>query len=217
MDSLTYKEIYVTYSEGVHMRKMKLFCTICACVTLFFSCVSQPFPMEQQETDYTSVEECLSIIDPIELINDSNTFIMQTSSSPHFFDIENNNRTSFTVISIPVEEPGIYEFYVKAMAKVMGQNRSVMFPLIKILDSDNNFVESEISNQGAVPPGMIDNLSFVRTFQFEIVEPGIYKIFLYADMSSEEGLTINWIDTGGSTYFQRSAYSKMRVRYSLSE
>lgn len=142
---------------------------------------------------------------------------------------ENSSQVSVEYSETPVPanvyklslENGAYDFTLKSIPTgLMSANeekKSAMIPEILLYDENFNPVENENLKGNAVPPSTFEPFLFMVTTQWNIVETGTYYLVVKADMSSEQGLTLevfynNRIATHTALHnFRRVPYGKYKL------
>ena len=118
-------------------------------------------------------------------------------------------------------ENGSYDFTLKSIPTgLMSANeekKSAMIPEILLYDENFNLVENENLKGNAVPPSTFEPFLFMVTTQWNIAETGTYYLVAKADMSSEQGLTLevsynNRVATHTALHkFRRVLYGKYKL------
>lgn len=118
-------------------------------------------------------------------------------------------------------ENGAYNFTLKSIPTgLMSTNeekKSAMIPEILLYDENFNLVENENLKGNAVPPSTFEPFLFMVTTQWNIAETGTYYLIVKADMSSEQGLTLevfynNRVATHTALHkFRRVPYGKYKL------
>lgn len=118
-------------------------------------------------------------------------------------------------------ENGAYDFTLKSIPTgLMSANeekKSAMIPEILLYDENFNLIENENLKGNAVPPSTFEPFLFMVTTQWNIAETGTYYLVVKADMSSEQGLTLevfynNLVATHTALHnFRRVPYGKYKL------
>lgn len=142
---------------------------------------------------------------------------------------ENSSKVSVEYSETPVPanvyklslENGSYDFTLKSIPTgLMSANeekKSAMIPEILLYDENFNLVENENLKGNAVPPSTFEPFLFMVTTQWNIAETGTYYLVVKADMSSEQGLTLevsynNRVATHTALHkFRRVPYGKYKL------
>lgn len=142
---------------------------------------------------------------------------------------ENSNQVSVEYSDTPVPanvyklslENSSYDFILKSIPTgLMSTNeekKSAMIPEILLYDENFNLVPNENLKGSAVPPSTFEPFLFMVTTNWNIAEAGTYYLVVKADMSSEQGLSLevfyhNRVATTTALHkFRRVPYGKYKL------
>ncbi|WP_296010895.1 hypothetical protein [uncultured Treponema sp.] len=142
---------------------------------------------------------------------------------------ENSSQVSVEYSETPVPanvyklslKNGSYNFTLKSIPTgLMSANeekKSAMIPEVLLYDENFNLVENENLKGNAVPPSTFEPFLLMVTTQWNIAETGTYYLVVKADMSSEQGLTLevfynNRVATHTALHnFRRVPYGKYKL------
>ena len=142
---------------------------------------------------------------------------------------ENSSQVSVEYSETPVPanvyklslENGSYDFTLKSIPTgLMSANeekKSAMIPEILLYDENFNLIPNENLKGSAVPPSTFEPFLFMVTTNWNIAEAGTYYLVVKADMSSEQGLSLevfyhNRVATHTALHkFRRVPYGKYKL------
>ena len=118
-------------------------------------------------------------------------------------------------------ENGTYDFTLKSIPTgLMSANeekKSAMIPEILLYDKNFNLIANENLTGAATPPTTFEPFLFMVTTNWNIAESGTYYLVVKADMSSDQGLTLevfyhNRVATHTALHnFRRVPYGKYKL------
>lgn len=175
------------------MRKSKFYLAIAVFAFCLVSCASTKVSTEKVfESDKALVSQSLSIFD-YKIGKQLKKETLSEKSAQVSVEYSDSSVPA-NVYKLSLEKGGVYDFTLKSIpAGIMGFNdekRTVMIPEVLLYDENFNLVPNEDLKGRAVLPSTFEPFLFKVTTNWNIAETGVYYLVVKADMSSEQGLTL---------------------------
>lgn len=135
------------------------------------------------------------------------------AKSIHVEDVKNSS-VPVAVYKLSLEKDFLYDFNLKSIPDgLMSFNmdkKTVMIPTVILYDENLNPVTNLYYSGKTFSPTNTEPLTFRVSTKWKIENSGSYYLFVKADMSSEQGITLTVWNYNNSTdlYFRRVPYGK---------